>query len=216
MTDAFSASELAATGQLAAAIERVTGLAAKLDRRRDEVLAPSTLHLASGVPVDVIEALLEGEPAGERDIQRRFLQRLDLLSRTHVKENGRKFTQGDIANETGISRQQINALFNGERRPTMVHCSQIERFFQRPAGFLQSEDSDALLGALLAVEKKLLEEYAARESVSYATPSIFERHGVEGIALRAALLPTDHDRQKVLEWLDWFMSERSTSTPDES
>ncbi|MEV6686378.1 helix-turn-helix transcriptional regulator [Streptomyces sp. NPDC051130] len=207
MTEAPSDSTRKAS-DLAATIGRVTALAERLGRRREAVLDPSTLHHASGVPVGVIGALLRGESAGEKDIQLRFLQRLELLHRTHLKANGRKYSQVEIATETGISRQQISALFNNERKPTMVHCSQIERFFRRPAGWLQSDDTDALHSALLQVEKSLLETLATAEDPSPSSESsIFETLGVERIALRAALLSSDRDRQKVVSWLDELLQE---------
>ncbi|MEV7547966.1 transcriptional regulator, partial [Streptomyces sp. NPDC089915] len=53
----------------------------------------------------------------------------------------------------------MQALLGGDRRPTMDHCSRLERFFDRPAGFLQSEDAEALNCALAGVEKRLLREY---------------------------------------------------------
>ncbi|MEW1638512.1 helix-turn-helix transcriptional regulator [Streptomyces sp. NPDC093801] len=203
--------------RLAAAVERVARLGAKLGRSRDEVLAPETLTRACGVPLDVIRALLQGRAAGEPDIHARFRQRLDLLHETHRKDNGRKFSHGEIARESGISRQQVQALLGGDRRPTMDHCARLERFFDRPAGFLQSEDSEALGCALATIEKTLLREYqehsernalAAAAPAGAGRPGLYERHGVDGIALRAALLP-DQGRTKLLEWLDHYMDEQA-------
>ncbi len=200
MTDASSASRPAAMRSLAATVERVTALAAKAGRRLEEVLDPSTLHLASGVPVDVIEALLQGRPAGEPDIQVRFLQRLELLRRTHLDENGRRYSQAAIADATGILRQTINAVFLNKQKPSMSHCSRLEQFFDRPSGWLQSEDVEALDNALRLEETSLLKEYANRET------HIFEHYGVERIALRAALLP-DKAQQKVVDWLDGLLQD---------
>ncbi|MEU8432870.1 helix-turn-helix transcriptional regulator [Streptomyces sp. NPDC029216] len=201
---------------LAAAIERVVRLGAKLGRSRGEVLDPEALHRACGVPLDVVRELLRGRAAGEPDIHERFRQRLDLLHETYRKENGRKFSHGEIARESGVSRQQVQALLGGDRRPTMDHCARLERFFERPAGFLQSEDADALYCALAVVERTLLQEhqeYSERGVLAVAPagtgaglPSLYERHGVDGIALRAALLP-DQERTKLLEWLDHYMDE---------
>ncbi|MDK9497618.1 helix-turn-helix transcriptional regulator [Streptomyces katrae] len=215
MTAAFSVSAATAP-QLAEAVARIADLAAKLGRSRDEVLVPEELHFASGVPLDVVRALLQGRPAGEPDIHKRFRQRLDLLHETYLKENGRKFSHGEIARQSGISRQQVQAMLGGDRRPTMDHCSRLERFFGRPAGFLQSEDTEALSCALAAVEKSLLQEYqehSERGALAAAPagprrPSLYERHGVDGIALRAALLP-DQGRTRLLEWLDNYMDERA-------
>lgn len=222
MPEAFSVPPLP-SAQLAVAVERVAGLGARLGRRRDEVLDPQTLNRACGVPLDVIRALLQGRAAGEPDIHARFRQRLDLLHETHRKDNGRKFSHGEIARESGISRQQVQALLGGDRRPTMDHCARLERFFGRPAGFLQSEDSEALGCALAAIEKTLLQEYqehsernalaaAAAAPSGSGRPGLYERHGVDGIALRAALL-TDRGRTKLLEWLDHYMDEHAAE-PD--
>lgn len=222
MTEAFSVSAVTAA-QLAEAVARVVELGAKLGRGRDGVLVPEELHRLSGVPLDVVRALLQGRPAGEPDIHERFRQRLDLLHGTCLKENGRRFSHGEIARQSGISRQQVQALLGGDRRPTMDHCARLERFFGRPAGFLQSEDTEALSCALAATEKSLLQEYrehtergalavtataAAGTGAVTGRPSLYERHGVDGIALRAALLP-DQGRTKLLEWLDNYMEERA-------
>ncbi|MFD0353985.1 transcriptional regulator [Streptomyces sp. NPDC127110] len=215
MTAAFSVSGATAP-QLAEAAARIVDLGAKLGRTRDAVLVPEELHRASGVPLDVVRALLQGSPAGEPDIHKRFRQRLDLLHETYLKENGRKFSHGEIARQSGISRQQVQAMLGGDRRPTMDHCARLERFFGRPAGFLQSEDTEALSCALAVVEKTLLQEYqehSERGALAAAPagarrPSLYERHGVDGIALRAALLP-DQGRTRLLEWLDNYMDERA-------
>ncbi|MEU3404586.1 helix-turn-helix transcriptional regulator [Streptomyces sp. NPDC006670] len=219
MTEAFStAPEPAALPQLTAAAERIVRLGARLGRSRDEVLRAEALGGACGVPLDVIRALLQGRAAGEPDIHERFRQRLDLLHETHRKDDGRKFSHGEIARQSGISRQQVQALLCGDRRPTMDHCARLERFFNRPAGFLQSEDAEALGCALAGIEKALLrecQEHSERDALAAAAsaaagrrPNLYERHGVDGIALRAALLP-DRGRTKLLEWLDTYMEEEA-------
>ncbi|MCZ9339061.1 helix-turn-helix transcriptional regulator, partial [Streptomyces sp. TRM76130] len=81
--------------------------------------------------------------AGEPDVQARFMQRLDLLRRTRLKPNGRRYTQQEIADGAGMSRQQAGALINGDRRPTMEHCDALQRFFRVHAGFLTAEDPEA-------------------------------------------------------------------------
>ncbi|RKS97215.1 helix-turn-helix protein [Streptomyces sp. 3211.6] len=200
--------------QLTATVERIVCLGARLGRSREEVLCTEALNHACGVPVEVIRELLQGRAAGEPDIHERFRQRLDLLHETYRKDNGRKFSHGEIARQSGISRQQVQALLCGDRRPTMDHCSRLERFFNRPAGFLQSDDAEALGCALAEVEKTLLREYQehsernAPAAGAGRRPSLYERHGVDGIALRAALLP-DRGRTRLLEWLDTYMEEEA-------
>jgi transcriptional regulator with XRE-family HTH domain len=198
------------TAVLAAVVSRVTALADRLGVPHAEVFDTGRLSVASGVPEPVVKALLGGRPAGEPDVQARFLQRLDLLRRTRLKPNGRKYTQQEIADGAGMSRQQAGALINGDRRPTMEHCDALQRFFRVHAGFLTAEDPEALVSALQHTEQELLQKLADREREAAATAGdplerLLQDHGVRGIAWRAAQLPTDQHRDKVAEWLDMLL-----------
>jgi transcriptional regulator with XRE-family HTH domain len=210
VTDGFEVPCATATVLLQAVVARVTALADRLGVPHAEVFDIRRLSVESGVPEPVAKAMLSGRPAGEPDLQARFLQRLDLLRRTRLKPNGRRYTQQEIADGAGMSRQQAGALINGDRRPTMEHCDAIQRFFRVHAGFLTAEDSEALVGALQRSEQELLQRLADREraAVSVAHDPL-ERllldHGVRGIAWRAAQLPTDQHRDKVAEWLDMLL-----------
>ena len=210
MTDGFEVPCATATVLLQAVVARVTALADRLGVPHAEVFDTGRLSAASGVPEPVVRALLSGRPAGEPDVQERFLQRLDLLRRTRLKPNGRKYTQQEIADGAGMSRQQAGALINGDRRPIMEYCDAIQRFFRVHAGFLTAEDSEALVGALQRSEQELLQRLADRErAAASAAHDPLERllldHGVRGIAWRAAQLPTDQHRDKVAEWLDMLL-----------
>lgn len=202
MTDGFSVPGPTAGSHLAATKARVADLADKLGISHDEVFDAHLLSEASGVPVDVVRALLDGRPAGEPDLQARFLQRFDLLRRTRLKPNGRRWTQQEIADGAGMSRQQAGALINGDRRPTMEHCDAIQRFFRVHAGFLTADDEDALVGALQRTEQGLLQDFAGEND---PLERLLLDHGVRGIAWRAAQLPTDKHRDKVTEWLDLLL-----------
>jgi transcriptional regulator with XRE-family HTH domain len=213
---------------LRAVAGRVSSLADRLGVPRSEVFDVSRLSAASGVPEGTVKALLSGRPGGERDVQTRFLQRLDLLRRTRLRPDGRRFTQREIADGAGMSRQQAGALLNGDRRPTMEHCDALQRFFGVHAGFLTAEDPEALTEALQRTERELLRRLADREArlpspvAAEAVPASAEAragadvaedalerllrdHGVRGIAWRAAQLPTDQHRDKVAEWLDMLL-----------
>ncbi|NGO08682.1 helix-turn-helix transcriptional regulator [Streptomyces sp. HC44] len=208
MTDGFEVPGATATGLLPAVVARVTALADRLGVPHSEVFDVRRLSVASGVPEVVVKSLLSGRPAGEPDLQTRFLQRLDLLRRTRLKPNGRRYTQQEIADGAGMSRQQAGALINGDRRPTMEHCDAIQRFFRVHAGFLTAEDPEALAGALQRREQELLQQLADRERAAAATDpfeQLLQDHGVRGIAWRAAQLPTDQHRDKVAEWLDMLL-----------
>ncbi|SDC56260.1 helix-turn-helix domain-containing protein [Streptomyces prasinopilosus] len=202
--------DTAPTTALSALVARVAALADRLDVPHTEVFGTARLSAASGVPEPVVKALLSGRPAGEPDVQTRFVQRLDLLRRTRLKPNGRKYTQQEIADGAGMSRQQAGALINGDRRPTMEHCDAIQRFFRVHAGFLTAEDPEALAHVLRHTEQELLQSLADRERKAAAAADdplerLLQDHGVRGIAWRAAQLPTDQHRDKVAEWLDMLL-----------
>ncbi|MFI8307284.1 helix-turn-helix domain-containing protein [Streptomyces sp. NPDC085927] len=202
--------DTAPTTALSAVVARVAALADRLDVPHTEVFGIGRLSAASGVPEPVVKALLSGRPAGEPEVQTRFVQRLDLLRRTRLKPNGRKYTQQEIADGAGMSRQQAGALLNGDRRPTMEHCDAIQRFFRVHAGFLTAEDPEALANALRHTEQELLQNLADRERRAAAAADdplerLLQDHGVRGIAWRAAQLPTDQHRDKVAEWLDMLL-----------
>ncbi|NNN29527.1 helix-turn-helix transcriptional regulator [Streptomyces sp. S3(2020)] len=210
MTDGFASPATAVTAALPGVVARVTALADRLGVPHAEVLHIGRLSVASGVPEPVVKSLLGGRPAGEPDVQARFLQRLGLLRRTRLKPNGRKYTQQEIADGAFMSRQQAGALINGDRRPTMEHCDAIQRFFRVHAGFLTAEDPEALAGALQRTEQELLQKLADREKEASAAAGdplerLLQDHGVRGIAWRAAQLPTDQHRDKVAEWLDMLL-----------
>ncbi|PWI08446.1 transcriptional regulator [Streptomyces sp. NWU339] len=210
MTGGFEGPDTAPTTALSAVVARVTVLADRLEVPHAEIFDVGRLSAASGVPEPVVKALLSGRPAGEPEVQTRFVQRLDLLRRTRLKPNGRKYTQQEIADGAGMSRQQAGALINGDRRPTMEHCDAIQRFFRVHAGFLTAEDPEALAGALRHTEQELLQTLADRERRAAAAADdplerLLRDHGVRGIAWRAAQLPTDQHRDKVAEWLDMLL-----------
>ncbi|MET7285308.1 helix-turn-helix transcriptional regulator [Streptomyces sp. NPDC005573] len=210
MTDGYEEPGATATAQLPAVVARVTALADRLGVPHGEVFDVARLSVACGVPEQVAKALLGGRPAGEPDVQARFLQRLDLLRRTRLKPGSRRYTQQEIADGAGMSRQQAGALINGDRRPTMEHCDALQRFFRVHAGFLTAEDPEALAGALQRTEQELLQKLADRERAAAGAADdplerLLQDHGVRGIAWRAAQLPTDQHRDKVAEWLDMLL-----------
>ncbi|MEU1873340.1 transcriptional regulator with XRE-family HTH domain [Streptomyces ambofaciens] len=210
MTGGFEGPGTMPTTTLTAVVARVGALADRLGVPHTEVFGVGRLSVASGVPEPVVGALLGGRPAGEPDVRIRFVQRLDLLRRTRLKPNGRRYTQQEIADGAGMSRQQAGALINGDRRPTMEHCDAIQRFFRVHAGFLTAEDPEALAGALQRTEQELLQQLADRERETAAVADdplerLLQDHGVRGIAWRAAQLPTDQHRDKVAEWLDMLL-----------
>ncbi|WP_128375774.1 helix-turn-helix transcriptional regulator [Streptomyces cavernae] len=211
MTDGSPPPDATATVALPALVARLTALTDRLEVPHEEVFDVQRLSADSGVPEPVVKALLAGRPAGEPDLQRRFLQRLELLRRTRLKPDGRRYTQQEIADGAGMSRQQAGALINGDRRPTMQHCHAIQRFFGVGAGFFTAEDSEALSDILQRRERELLQALADRERAPGHHTSgdplerLLRNHRVRDIAWRAAQLPSDEHRDKVAAWLDMLL-----------
>ncbi|GHH82458.1 transcriptional regulator [Streptomyces sulfonofaciens] len=215
MTDGLSVPD-ADTGPLPALAARVSALADRLRIPRAEVFDAARLSVASGVPEELVEPLLGGRTRGCVCLQDRFVQRLALLRRTRRKPDGRRYTQQEIADAAGMSRQQAGALINGDRRPTMEHCAAIQRFFGVHAGFLTADDPEALAMALQHTEQELLHRLDRQwRAVRCPAPpqdrerdpleQLLRHHGVRDIALRAARLPSDQHRDKVTEWLDMLL-----------
>ncbi|RII18442.1 Helix-turn-helix protein [Streptomyces sp. YIM 130001] len=222
MPEGFSAGGPPAAGAPASLVARVVELAERLGVSRDEILDPERLSGESGVPAGAVRDLLDGGTGGEGDLQTRFLQRFELLRRTRLKANGRPYTQQEIADGAGMSRQQAGALIHGDRRPTMEHCAAIQRFFEVHAGFLTAEDPEALADCLRRTEQDLLLRLAesdgevpvpATELPVDPLQRILQDHGVRGIAWRAAQLPSDKHRDKVTEWLDLLLENVRRNDP---
>ncbi len=109
-----------------------------------------------------------GRPAGEPDLQARFLQRLDLLRRTRLKPNGRKYTQQEIADGAGMSRYRRAPSSTATGAPPWSTATPSSASFRVHAGFLTAEDSEALVGALQRSEQELLQQLAERGKAAAA------------------------------------------------
>ncbi len=179
-------------------------------RPRAEVFHIGRISVACGVPESVVRALLSGRPAGEPDVQARFLQRLGLLRRTRLKPNGRRYTsrRSPTARACPGSRRARSSTATGV--PPWSTATRSSASSGCTLGFLTAEDPEALAGALQRTEQELLQKLADRErAAAEAAEDPLERllqdHGVRGIAWRAAQLPTDQHRDKVAEWLDMLL-----------
>ena len=127
-----------------------------------------------------------------------------------MKPNGRRYTQQEIADGAGMSRQQAGALINGDRRPTMEHCDAIQRFFGVHAGFLTAEDSDALTDALQRSEQQLLQRLADRERAAPRWPPIRWRDSCRTTVYGASPgappnCPATSTGTRSTEWLDMLL-----------
>lgn len=67
---------------------------------------------------------------------------------TKLREDGKRYTQGQIAEYVGVTVATIQNLLRGTRNPGLDVASKLETFFEVPAGRLSRDGSDALVSAL--------------------------------------------------------------------
>ena len=211
MTDGFEVPGATATVLLPAVVARVTALADRLGVPHAEVFDTGRLSVASGVPETRGEGPAERPSAGEPDLQARFLQRLDLLRRTRLKPNGRKYTQQEIADGAGMSapaggrpHQRRPAPHHGalRRHPALLPGARRiphGRGSRGPRGRPADAPNRSFSNSSPTVSAR--RPKAAHDPLE----RLLQDHGVRGIAWRAAQLPTDQHRDKVAEWLDMLL-----------
>ncbi|WP_326844476.1 hypothetical protein OHB33_40655 (plasmid) [Streptomyces sp. NBC_01558] len=157
---------------LAETLRRLDSLLAKDGRTRDEALDTMKLSEESGVPQDVIQALLEGEEAPAEDITERIVSRMVHLRETRLRADGRRHSYDEIASSFGASRASLSNLVNSRKKapveavtgarpsrlggPLASTQAGVERFFfGEPNGWLSAEPASALNEALQRVLKAL-------------------------------------------------------------
>ncbi|MFH9677564.1 helix-turn-helix domain-containing protein [Streptomyces sp. NPDC017405] len=183
--DASEADELAV---LLAAIDELLCL---LGMGRDAI-EWEDISYHTGIPVDRIHAVLDGEPEEPEDLQALFKQRLVFLRDTRVKPGGKRYTLDEIAAGAGVSHGQVGYLLSGDRKPGFTVLAGLERFFAVPPGFFTATERQALHRSLKPVHESLthvallkgrgISQLALRGSIGQGTSS--SRLGQE---LRAAL-----------------------------
>ncbi|MER6367241.1 hypothetical protein ABT255_02475 [Streptomyces mirabilis] len=164
---------------------------------REDALSLAELAAESGVPQDVIKALLDGQEAPPEDITDRIIRRIVHLRETRLRADGNRHSYEEIASSFGASRASLSNLVNSRKKvaeldpgprpgrsggPLASTTAGVERFFfGEPNGWLSAEPESAVNDALQAVLAKL--RAAARDEL-YTAP--------RAVALRtAATLPDD-------------------------
>ncbi|MGW0608702.1 XRE family transcriptional regulator [Streptomyces sp. NPDC002640] len=136
------------------------------DRSREDLLDPAQLSVASGVPAEVVEMLLEGQTAPEESITDRIIRRIEHLRETQRRPDGRRYSYEEIAGSFGATKASLSNLVrrrNTEHRraggPLATTQAGVERFFfGTENGWLSAAPEIALNRALQPVLTALQQE----------------------------------------------------------
>ncbi|MGW1143246.1 XRE family transcriptional regulator, partial [Streptomyces zhihengii] len=97
--------------QLAETLERLTHATGRTGQLSD-VLDVEDLSHQTGITSDVVAALLDGGHAPETSVTDRVRQRLEFLRASRLRDDGNRYSQGDLAKIAGVSRQTLAAWFD--------------------------------------------------------------------------------------------------------
>ncbi|WP_329529518.1 hypothetical protein [Streptomyces sp. NBC_01462] len=165
---------------------------------REDALCVPELSAESGVPQDVVKALLDGQEAPPEDITDRIISRIVHLRETRRRPDGSQHSYEEIALSFGASRASLKTLVSRQRKaaaaeldagprgrasgPLASTTAGVEKFFfGEPSGWLSAEPESALNDALQGVVAKLR---AAARGEPYIAPR-------ESAMRTAAALPDD-------------------------
>ncbi|MFB7512963.1 helix-turn-helix domain-containing protein [Streptomyces sp. NPDC056144] len=150
----------------------------------------------TGIPEDVVLALLRGEPVPDDRLNLSFTDRLTFLLDTRRAPDGKPHKQVNIADALGLSRGMVSALFSGGREAGRAVTAALEEFFDVDPGFLSTSGRRALARALRPLyatlvtvsdlRGKRVSHLALRSSVDVADIKLA---GQLQDALRAVLTP---------------------------
>ncbi|MEW1927089.1 helix-turn-helix transcriptional regulator [Streptomyces sp. NPDC088360] len=166
----------------------VDAYAARLGKTRGDLLPPPHVSYMTGIAAERAQALLDGVPltdeepaqAKEREGFRLalLLPRLTFLRATRLNPATQKpYKDADIAARTGITRQTVWNIFNGERKPRHDMVGTLETFFHAPLGFCFRSEGEALTEHL----RRMVNE----DLPKLATKVALKRLGADSLALRS-------------------------------
>lgn len=142
------------TDDLAALITAINGLLPSTGMTHEDLELDSVAH-RTGIPEDVVLALLRGEPVPGDRLNPGFTERLAFLLDTRRAPDGKPYKQVHIADALGLSRGMVSALFSGNREAGRAVTASLEEFFDVDPGFLSTSGRRALARALRPVHASL-------------------------------------------------------------
>ncbi|MFC8493133.1 hypothetical protein ACFUJU_20490 [Streptomyces sp. NPDC057235] len=140
---------------LAALITAINGLLPAMAMTHEDLELDSVAH-RTGIPEEVVLALLRGEPVPDEALNPGFTVRLAFLLDTRRAPDGKPYKQIHIADALGLSRGMVSALLSGSREAGRAVTASLEEFFDVDPGFLSTNGRRALARALRPVYASLL------------------------------------------------------------
>ncbi|MFG2348694.1 hypothetical protein [Streptomyces phaeochromogenes] len=198
-------------------------------RSRDDALDVEQLSFTTGVPQDVVTALLEGKEAPAEDITDRIIRRIVHFRETRRRADGDRHSYEEIAKSYGATRASLSNLVNSRKKtitetrkgaeqgtdqraaraggPLASTQAGIERFFfGEPNGRLSAEPESALNDALQPILRELEHQAEADEN---PLAKLLTHHGLRRIAARAPQL-SEEEREMVADWIDTILQRRKS------
>ncbi|MFE7072649.1 hypothetical protein ACFU96_21460 [Streptomyces sp. NPDC057620] len=147
-----------------------------------------------------VRALLNGKDLADDDIDTRIRERVQLLCRRCLSENGKDYDDKDavtalakdIAGGIGVSIVWARQLVLGEKTPSMKHGHQLTRYFGVPDGFLTETPAAALNRAL---QPYLQIEHKIEADLDDPLAALKERFGLVGVARRGEPLSREEAKR---------------------
>ncbi|WP_432127299.1 helix-turn-helix domain-containing protein [Streptomyces sp. bgisy082] len=140
---------------LAALITAINDLLPSMAMTHEDLELDSVAH-RTGIPEEVVLALLRGEPVPDEALNPGFTDRLAFLLDTRRAPDGKPYKQIHIADALGLSRGMVSALLSGGREAGRAVTASLEEFFDVDPGFLSTNGRRALARALRPVCASLL------------------------------------------------------------
>ncbi|WP_369228543.1 helix-turn-helix transcriptional regulator (plasmid) [Streptomyces sp. R39] len=153
--------------RLAGSLERIRRAAGTSDLAR--VLRAEDLSSETGIPAEVVQRLLTGGRAEETSVADRVRQRLDFLRTTRLRDDGKPYSQDQLADVAGVTRQTFGDWLK-KGMPSLESADRLRRFFNLPPGFFFADDAEALNEALQPHLRNL--ESSSDPLASLRTPEI--------------------------------------------
>ncbi|MGW7433247.1 hypothetical protein ACWGIN_27370 [Streptomyces sp. NPDC054861] len=140
---------------LAALITAINNLLPSVAMTHEDLELDAVAH-ETGIPEDVVLALLRGQPVPDDKLNPSFTERLAFLLDTRRAPDGKPFSKTGIAEALGVSRGMVFALFSGDREGGRTVSASLEEFFGVDPGFLSTSGRRGLARALRPVHASLV------------------------------------------------------------
>lgn len=187
---------------LAETLERIAKVTGHEVQDLPAILDVDDLAYRSGVPTDVVAALLSGNESPEADLTTRVRQRLEFVRQTRLRPDGRHYSLQELAKIAGTSRQWLS-VWRTKGMPSMEHADRLRTHFKLPAGFFTATAQEALNAALQPVLRDLETQEDPQARLRDA--------GLLQLAERAADMGPKQ-REALMDFAEWILAKDRKET----